>query len=355
MGERAPGMTQPDRLDDIRGTGSFDSLAMEGDGQVSMGRATPEPTEPASLASEIDQTRSDLTETLDAIQERLAPDRITSQAVDAASEVTEQAKDAALEVAEYAIREATEQIKAAVHELKDQARASVREATVGRLERVASNANQSAQGVGSSVTQIIKQNPGAAALTSLGLGWMWMSRSGGSSGSQPMHSAQQQAGSAVSQLQDVTGRVAGQVQQTTGQLTDQVQQTTGQVVGRVEETVEQAGEQLQHQAHQVQHQVHHQANQLQHQVQRARTRFQQTLNENPLPISVLAVAVGGATALLTPTTQRESLLLGEARDQVVDRVETAAQGAVERVQHVTEEALDAAGKEAKYQGLTEGS
>ncbi|MDP9368269.1 MAG: DUF3618 domain-containing protein [Chloroflexota bacterium] len=355
MGERAVGMTRPDHLDDISGTGAFDSLTPEGTGLVSATNGTSESTEPEALASEIEQTRSDLTETLDAIQERLAPERITGQAVDAASEVTEQARDAALEVAEYAIREATEQVKVAVRELTDQARAAVREATVGRVERVASNANQSAQGVGASVTQLIKQNPGAAALTGLGLGWMWMSRSGGSSGSQPMQSAQQTAGSAVGQVQEVSGRIAGQVQHSTGHIVDQVQETTGQVVSRAEETVEQAGDQLQYQAHQMQHQVQHQAHQVKHQVQRARTRFQQTLNQNPLPMGVLAVAVGGATALLAPTTQRESQLVGEARDQVVDRVETAAQGAVEKVQQVTEEALDAAGKEAKYQGLTEGS
>jgi len=135
--------------------------------------------EPEVLATEIEQTRADLSETIEAIQERLAPERITDQAVEAATEATGQAREGALEAVDHAVRQA----KAAVRELAAQARGAVREATVGRVVRVAGKTGQTAQGFGSGVVATIKQNPGPATRTGLGLSWLWLSgRSAGSQG-----------------------------------------------------------------------------------------------------------------------------------------------------------------------------
>jgi len=73
--------------------------------------------DPEVIAADIEQTRDEMSSTIEAIQERLDPERlqqqavstateVSEQAVTAATEITEQAKEAAKEVAKFAIDEA---------------------------------------------------------------------------------------------------------------------------------------------------------------------------------------------------------------------------------------------------------
>ena len=124
-------------------------------------------------------------------------------------------------------------------------------------------------------------------------------------------------------MQETTGQVVGQVQETAGQVVGQVQETVGQVAGQVQETAGQM-----------------------------RGRLDQMLHENPLQVGALAVVLGGAIGLAAPPTVREQQLMGEARDRLVDRVQETAQGTMQKVQRVVEEAGEAVEDEARYQGLT---
>jgi len=94
--------------------------------------------------AEIEQTRAHLSETVDALKEKLNPQH-----------------------------------------LMEQAKETVREATIGRAEEAVSNAVDSAKekvsdagdaakGVGLMVLETIKQNPIPAALVGIGLGWLYM-------------------------------------------------------------------------------------------------------------------------------------------------------------------------------------
>ena len=138
-----------------------------------------------------------MSETIEAIQEQLEPERLTDEAskvVDnaiqqvkaALPEVTDQASDAAIKVLDNAILQlraalpeasdqvsdaavkvldhGVQQLKAAVHEMTGEAKSAVREATVGRIERVASNTGESAKGMKSSLMTTIRENPVPAAL-----------------------------------------------------------------------------------------------------------------------------------------------------------------------------------------------
>ncbi|MDF3042690.1 MAG: hypothetical protein K0Q71_5396, partial [Thermomicrobiales bacterium] len=128
--------------------------------------------DPAVIAADIEATREEMSETIDAIQERLDPERLTQQA----TEVTEQAREAAKDVTKYAIEEA----KSAVNELTSQAKASVREATIGRVEHMAMSTRDTAESVKGDLFTTIKRNPVPAALAAIGIGWLWSNRSGGS-------------------------------------------------------------------------------------------------------------------------------------------------------------------------------
>jgi ElaB/YqjD/DUF883 family membrane-anchored ribosome-binding protein len=146
--------------------------------------------DPEEIRVEIEQTRAEMTGTIDAIQQRLAPDVLSAQAKDIARDATEQAKTAAQEVLQDAIHEVKDAAKEvtahAVHEVRDaardvtsDARDAAWDATVGRAENAVSTVGETARGATSIVIETIKQNPIPAALAGLSLYWLYRNRSGG--------------------------------------------------------------------------------------------------------------------------------------------------------------------------------
>ncbi|HZO27690.1 MAG TPA: DUF3618 domain-containing protein [Chloroflexota bacterium] len=146
--------------------------------------------DPEEIRLEIAQTRTEMSGTIDAIQQRLAPDVLSAQAKDIARDATDQAKTAAQEVLQDAVREvkdaAKEVTEHAVHEVKDAARDvttgakdAAWDATVGRAEEAVTTAGATAKGVSSIVIDTIKQNPIPAALAGLSLFWLYKNRAGG--------------------------------------------------------------------------------------------------------------------------------------------------------------------------------
>jgi prefoldin subunit 5 len=65
-------------------------------------------------------------------------------------------------------------------------------------------------------------------------------------------------------------------------------------------------------------------------------------------VGTLAVGVGAAVDLAIPETSKEHEVMGEARDNLVDK----AQETQQKVQQVAGEAQNAAQQEAENQGLT---
>lgn len=247
---------------------------------------------------EIERTRADMSETVDAIQNKLSPQN-----------------------------------------LKEQAKDRVKEATVGR-----------AQEAGSGVVETIRQNPLPAALTGIGFGWLLMNaRKQGA----PQRGYQQgygntaypvayeergsegsSAGAAIGDARDKVGEVAGGTQEKAGQVAAQAQDKAGQVAARTKNHVGRVGEQARYQA------------------RRASGGFQRMLRENPLAVGALAVGAGAAVGLAIPETSKEHEVMGEARDNLVEKAQDKAQQAQQKVQRVAEEAQSAAKEEAGNQGLT---
>jgi uncharacterized protein YjbJ (UPF0337 family) len=337
--------------------------------------------------AEILQTRQEMSETLEAIQEKLAPERLTEDAKDTVDHAIEEAKAAAQEWSEIASVAAMEAVdhamsklketfpdlshqaqetasvavdhaigeaKAAVRELGEQARAAVRDATIGKVERMANTTSETSKYVGSTTMQTIKQNPGPAALAALGIGWLMMSgknsgsqavstgSSSSSSGSQATTNGMgDKATSIANNAQETASTVAGQVTDTASSVADQVTETATDVAGQVTDTVTSAAGHVQETASQVATQA-----------QQAPSRLRHMIEENPVPLGLVALALGGAAALAVPESRRENELMGEARDTLFDRAQTAAQTTVQKVQNVVEEVGETVEKEAQYQGLT---
>jgi hypothetical protein len=249
------------------------------------------------LRRDIENTRTDMSGTLDAIQQRLSPETLGEQAKDTASEITAQAKDAAMEVVDHALAEvkgqATEVLeqarevliearvtarevlgeakttaREAVEDATTQAKAAVRGATIGKVETMVRSANDTTNAARVGLVETIKANPFPAALAGLGLGWLFInSRNAAARGTYNArtyeatyreHPARPVAaygtyqasgysspggnpvGTAVGNVQSAAGNVAGQVGDLAGNVAGTVgdaANTVGQTVGDAASTV----------------------------------------------------------------------------------------------------------------------
>ncbi len=249
--------------------------------------------------AEIERTRTDMSETVDAIQNKLSPQNLKEQA-------KEQAKD-------------------------------------------------TAKGAGSTVVETIRENPLPAALTGIGLGWLFVSarRSSSSSGQEARYRGGREydyppAYDRVPPDYDYPPRYEerGSSGPSTGQALERAQ-------GRVGETASQAQDRARQAASQAQDRVSQLGSRAQEQAQRARGGFQRMLQENPLAVGALAVGAGAVVGLAVPQTAKEHEAMGEARDSLVEKAQEKAQDAQQRAQRVAEEAQSAAQQEAENQGLTD--
>jgi hypothetical protein len=75
--------------------------------------------------------------------------------------------------------------------------------------------------------------------------------------------------------------------------------------------------------------------------------------ENPLGLAIVGAAVGFVAGTLLPKTTIEDEKLGQASDQVTDKVKEAGQEALDRGKSVAQDAIEAAGDTARERGQHE--
>lgn len=84
---------------------------------------------------------------------------------------------------------------------------------------------------------------------------------------------------------------------------------------------------------------------------RARRSFLDTLQEEPLIVGAVAVAIGAAIGAALPATRREDELFGGARDQLLDDALDYGREGVRKAETVASEAYKAGTEEADRKGL----
>lgn len=229
---------------------------------------TPENQSDASvedIASEIEDTREEMTGTVQAIGERLDPANIVQDAKE-----------------------------------------TVRDATIGRVEDMTSNAMDTATETGSGILETVRRNPLPAAMAAIGIGMLLMNRSNrpdrdwsgawrhtdyrasGGNGS----GVTERAGETIDQVGQKASRVASDVRSNVGDLPDQVGTTARDVGGNAQRIVE----------------------------------------ENPLAVGAVAFAFGAAIGMALPTTDVERNVLGQAADRAISTAEQTAQQAVRQLE-----------------------
>ena len=239
------------------------------------------------IVIEIEETRADMSGTIDQIGHRLNPQTIA-----------------------------------------EQAREQVREATVGRVERLVEDAGQTAQQTSSSIVETIRQNPVPAALAALGIGWLIVRgrEAGAGNGGSRRHDWRAGDYRYASppygyRAYEPDYRSGGGMGDRLSEAGDELRQRTDDLGQQAQRTADDVAERSQQALSQAQWQAEQAAGQAQRQLDR-------TLQQNPLALGALAVGVGAAVGLAIPETRKERELMGEQRDQLVGQIEQAASEAL---------------------------
>lgn len=269
-------------------------------GQVQTTTYHAEGKSPEQIRDDIGRTRAGMAQTIDVIQERLDPQR-----------------------------------------LRTQAREAVREATIGRAQHMAKEAQIRARETGSSLMETVRNNPLPAAMVAVGLGWLAVQATMGGDGR------------AVREVETYPYRERGEMgeraRDMAGEVRHRAEETMGRVQERAGETVQHAQERAGELAGEVQDRAQQVASQAQRQVRRARGRIETMIDENPLAMGAVALAVGAAIGMLLPSTRQEDRMMGEARDTLMHRAGEMAEETMGKVEQAAEETERKVEEESRQQ------
>lgn len=283
------------------------------------------PDDPSAIERVIRDTRSELGRTIDALQERLNPTALKTQATDA-----------------------------------------VREATVGRAEEFAENAKETARGVGTQMIQTIRENPIPAAMAGAGLFWLWRkSRENGDHEYEPRagsrtweaytrnpqqgySTGERYAGQAGYGYRGAQGEGSGQSYESEGMMSRAGEMASG-VADHAQGAVGQVAEGVQAASGAVAGGIHTSADAVAGGVgsmagtaRATGNQLQEWMRERPLVVAGAAVALGATIGMALPETEKERELMGSMSEDVMERAKSTAQTAQQKVMSAAEEAATSA-------------
>jgi ElaB/YqjD/DUF883 family membrane-anchored ribosome-binding protein len=318
-----------------------------------------ETEDPEQIRARMEQTRAEMTETIDAIQDRLNPRHIMEQAKDSVRDATmgrvkdmvNRASDAASDLADQTAETAGDVVESVkqnpipailvgagvawllMRRQDDSMNApraynyQGRRLPAGRGETVIRRPSQSTS---SGLMDTLRDNPVPAALAGLGLGWLFRS-------SRQRSSARPYSYSQAAYGRPQTGTDwdrASQSVRTADRARQGASEMIGEAGGRISDAAEGVQDTVSHYASEAREKLSDVGEWGQDVGEWSQNEIDRLLRQNPLAIGAVAVAVGAAVGLAIPETRRENEWMGDARDSLVEQAQDAAQDAVEKVQRV---------------------
>ncbi|MDB4996822.1 MAG: hypothetical protein JWM74_4254 [Myxococcaceae bacterium] len=355
-----------------------------GSAMTPSGRPQDPNTKVAVIRNDIEQTRAEMSRTVEELEVRLSPAHIKEQ-------MLEQLQDAKETVKQELARD-FEQVKGKVRDEIQDVKWAVREATLGKVEHMAHDARETITEAGTSVIGTLKANPIPTALIALGMGWLLMSRNTSSprrrlvAGQRDRFGGYHAGGDIELEMEAegegdadydtaIYGFAAGYDQPRRGAargVGERVSEKVGEVGETVSEKMGQVGEkvgEVGHKVERVAHDARDKAGRLAGQAQRKATRvvgsarrravrverkFEGQLEENPLAVGALALALGAMVGLALPHTRREDAWMGERKERLLNRAQGAAGEAIRKAEEAAGSLTEKIGgeREGKEDGST---
>lgn len=276
--------------------------------------------EPEQIRGQIEETRNEMSETIHALEEKLSLSNISDQV--------------------------SEQISEKASEMFETAKDTVYDATIKKYEAIIKKAEKFMKKAGkeiskSNIFKTAQDNPIPLILIGAGIGWLVYESSnskksakrdysdggsynyGNSAGQfdkSNVKSAQKKIGGAVGDAYDSVSDAAGNAYESAGDLTKQSYKKVGEFGSQ------------------------------------AVDQYNRQIEENPLAIGAVALAVGAAVGFSIPSTRYEGELMGETKQNLVQKVQDTAGGLIDKAKDVAQNVASEAGQtiseEVKKQGLS---
>lgn len=224
--------------------------------------------------------------------------------------------------------------------LKQRVKDSVREATIGKVQHMATNTRERIAETSRGLAQTIRENPLPAAMAAAGLGWLILSSrdqrstprfTNGDPDEFAIPDESYQATGIRAGARNVADNVADKAQdlkEKAADLTDKAQEATQRVVQRARVTGDRVAERADLTMHRVQERARNTARRVENQYE-----------ETPMGIGAVALALGLAIGLSVPSTRKEAALMGDARDKLVDKTRERLADTREKVENIVERAM----------------
>ena len=261
-------------------------------------RFTDDYEDPEQLRAEIEDTRAEMSQTINEIQERLSPENVMDQVKEKVREATIGKVERVMNRVGETIGEVTEPAR----EVVDRAGAAVME-------------------TGRSAADAVWRNPIPVALIGLGLGMIAVRAF--------------RRGNGYDYAREDTRRSSSGMrrQSFTGTETDygwhQTQNTSTGNLNRVKDTASDL-------AHRSTEALNNLSTKAKDTASSVGTRVEQMFRENPLAVGAVAVAAGTAVGLMLPATRFENEYIGETSERLVDKAQEVAREAIDKVQNAVQ-------------------
>jgi hypothetical protein len=220
----------------------------------------------------------------------------------------------------------------------------------------------------SNLGETVQHNPIPVSLIGIGIAWLAMA------GSRPPYTASNwttdghshnKIGAAASSVTAKAGQViqgvrdrASEVSGHLGDMAHTAQERASEASGRLgdmahaaQERASEASAHLGEIAHSARHQVGEAADRIRYQTVRAKETYNYLRTEQPLILGLLGFALGAAFGAGMPPTRQEDELLGETRDEYVQRAKEAGEEFLEQGKRIATAAGEAATEQAEKAGL----
>lgn len=270
---------------------------------------------PEAIESNIERTRADMSSTIEAIQNKLTPKELANQAVD------------------YAL-------------------------------------NTRPGAIGANIVNTVRENPVPVAMIGIGIAWLMRATrqtpertqyrrqtTVRSTGYYPEDELAYDSASRLGYADTTQGstsegvfqRAATKASDTASELKDKASQTASNVSERARQASDRARTKLRQTTDEARQRVSQLGQQSQQQYYRARERFDQLLDEQPLIVGGIGVAVGAALGATLPVTQRENELLGPTRDNLMGRAAETVRQQAENVKQSAQRVVQSTKETAKQE------
>jgi ElaB/YqjD/DUF883 family membrane-anchored ribosome-binding protein len=314
MAEKPGELNSVDKLDPISatagtGTDSFLEKYSEDDDVRELAPTTDgEADETGQIRAQIEETRNQMGETIDAIQERLSFANISEQVSETVSNAIETAKDTAYD------------------------------ATIGKAVNFMKN-------VGDGVTRsdafkTVRRNPFPFALIGIGAGLLAYQSFGGgrsrygngrklASGDPDRFQGEQRSS------EGTFGKAANEAFEGVADRASSAYESVAGAAGSAYENVSEKLSSAYSEAGELAHRAYDRVGEY---GTVAHEKYDQLLEDNPLALGAIAIAAGAAVGFVVPSTRYEGKLMGEARETVMQQVQDAAGSFVDKAKQVAAEA-----------------